>query len=71
MPNGKKIELKGVIPPTLTTPEERIQALRDVQEFLRQFPGLGEEVMRDRERRRQEEDRILAERNQLHFGSHV
>ena len=71
MPTQKKVELKGVIPPKNPGPQAFFEALQELREFLRQFPGLGEEVMRDRERQRQEEDRILAERNQFHFGSHV
>jgi phage protein U len=71
MPMQKKIELKGVIPPTLTTIEEQLEALRDLREFLQQFPGLGEEVMKDREQRRQEEDRALAERNRFYFRPYL
>jgi hypothetical protein len=63
MPNDKKIELKGVIPPTLRTPEERIQALRDLQEFLRRFPGLAEEVMNERERQQQPPEHFPAHGN--------
>ena len=53
MSNVKNLELKGVIPPRVTDSEEQLKVLRDVQEFLKWFPGLGEESMRERERQRQ------------------
>lgn len=71
MPTNSPYKLKGIIPPKDTDPQAFFEALQELREFLRQFPGLGEEVMRDREQRRQEEDRALAERNQFYFGSHV
>ncbi len=54
MPTQKRIELKGVIPPKKIKPEEKMKALRELQEFLRQFPGLAEEVMKDREQQQPE-----------------
>ena len=71
MPDDEKIELKGVRPSKNLTLEEKLQILHNVQEFFRQFPGLGEEVLKDRERQRQEEDRARAERNQFYFGHHI
>lgn len=71
MPDDTKIELKGVRPSKNLTIAEKQKILRELQEFLRQFPGLGEEVMKDREQRRQEEDRALVERNQFYPGHHI
>ncbi len=61
MPTNNSYTLKGIIPPKNTDPQAFFEALQELREFLRQFPGLGEEVMRDRERRRREEDRAFAE----------
>jgi len=49
MPTENTIPLKGVIPPKLISLEEQLEAIRDLREFLRQFPGLAEEVMKERE----------------------
>ena len=47
-------KLKGVIPPTITDPQEQWQVIRRVREFLKQFPGLAEEVMKLREQEAQQ-----------------
>lgn len=46
-------QLKGVIPPKITTWEEQLEVIRRVREFLKQYPGLAEEVMEFREQERQ------------------
>lgn len=48
MPNNAQIELKGVIPSKYTSAEALVEAIRELREFVRQFSGLGEEVMRTR-----------------------
>ena len=55
MSNDKNIELKGVIPPKDTSSEALIEAIRELREFVRQFPGLGEEVMKTREQEQQQQ----------------
>jgi len=47
----KGFPLKGVIPPKRTTPEAIDEAIREIREFLKRFPFLAEEVMREREKR--------------------
>lgn len=45
---------KGVIPPTITDPKEQWDVIRRVREFLRQYPGLAEDVMKLREQETQQ-----------------
>jgi len=45
----RNIQLKGVIPPQKSFPEGFWEALEDLRQFLRKFPGLAEEVRRYRE----------------------
>lgn len=54
MPKTNHIELKGVIPPKYTSAEALLEAIRELREFVRQFPGLGEEVMKAREQEQQQ-----------------
>lgn len=51
----KPRQLKGVIPPKKNDPDEMFKAIRRLQEFVKRYPGLGEEVMRMREEQQQEE----------------
>jgi len=44
------ITLKGVIPAKRTTPEAFYEALEGLREFLRKYPFLAEEVMKEREK---------------------
>jgi hypothetical protein len=46
----KEIKLKGVIPAKRTTPEAFQEALENLREFLRKYPFLAEEVMKEREK---------------------
>ncbi len=54
MPQKTPRKLKGVIPPTITYPEEQWEVIRRVREFLKQYPGLAEEVMKLREQEGQQ-----------------
>jgi hypothetical protein len=47
-------ELKGVIPPKRTAPDALFEAINRLREFVKRFPGLGEEVMKEREQKSQE-----------------
>lgn len=47
-------ELKNVIPPKRTTPGALFEAINRLREFVKRFPGLGEEVMKNREQKLQE-----------------
>ena len=44
------IALKGIIPAKRTTPEAFYEALESLREFLRKYPFLAEEVMKEREK---------------------
>jgi len=44
-------KLKGVIPPKRTTPEALREAIENLREFVKRYPGLGEEVMKEREQK--------------------
>ena len=48
-----KIQLKGVIPPKKPFPGGFMEALEDLRQFLRKFPGLAEEVKKYREEQSQ------------------
>jgi hypothetical protein len=48
-------KLKGVIPPKITTWEEQLAVIHRLREFVKQYPGLGEEVMKLREQQQREE----------------
>ncbi|MCP4401691.1 MAG: hypothetical protein GY801_30875 [bacterium] len=61
----KPRKLKGVIPPKITDPEEQLEVIRRIREFVKRYPGLGEEVMKLREEQQQEE---LRKRG--HFPTH-
>lgn len=65
MPQKTLRKLKGVIPPTITDPEEQWEVIRRLREFLSRYPGLGEEVMKLREQEQREElrkhGRIIAD----------
>ncbi len=47
-------KLKGVIPPKRTTPDALFEAINRLREFVKRFPSLGEEVMKEREQKLQE-----------------
>lgn len=47
-------KLKGVIPPKRTDPDAVFEAINRLREFVKRFPGLGEEVMKEREQNRKE-----------------
>lgn len=47
-------KLKGVIPPKRTSPDAVFEAINRLREFVKRFPGLGEEVMKERERKLKE-----------------
>ena len=51
----KSIKLKGVIPPQKTFPGGFFEALEDLRQFLRRFPGLAEEVKKYREEQSQQD----------------
>ncbi len=68
MPINNPYELKGVIPPKNADTQALLEALQDLQEFLRQFPGLGEEVMKARERERQKSQSSDSYRNEFSVG---
>ena len=65
MPQKTLRKLQGVIPPTITDPEEQWEVIRRLREFLSRYPGLGEEVMKLREQEQREElrkhGRIIAD----------
>lgn len=68
MPTQKQIELKGVIPPKNSDPKALLHAVQELQEFLRQFPGLGEEVMKAREQDHQNSPSTTHDRNEFSVG---
>jgi len=47
-------ELKSVVPPKRTTPDALFEAINRLREFVKRFPGLGEEVMKEREQKLKE-----------------
>ena len=51
----RNIRLKGVIPPQKPFPEGFLEALEDLRQFLRKFPGLAEEVRKYREEQSQQD----------------
>jgi len=59
------IVLKGVIPAKRTTPETVNEALENLREFLRRYPFLAEEIMKEREKWLNEDGRNSNSRNQL------
>ncbi len=71
----KTRKLEGVIPPKRTEPNGLIEAFRRLREFLKRYPGLGEEVMELRRQQQEEELRknghLVNYRNQLYSGHHV
>lgn len=71
----KTRELKGVIPPKITDPDAVFEAIRRLREFVKRYPGLGEEVMKLREQQQREElqqnGHPVAYRNQFYSGHHV
>jgi hypothetical protein len=46
----KEIKLKGVIPAKRTNPGAFQEALEDLRKFLRKYPFLADEVMKEREK---------------------
>jgi len=48
-------KLKGVIPPKITSLEEQLEVIRRLREFVKRYPGLGEEVMKLREQQQRQE----------------
>ena len=71
----KPRQLKGVIPPKITEPEEQLKVIRRIREFVKRYPGLGEEVMKLREEQQREELRksghLPAGRDSLHYGENM
>ena len=59
----RNIQLKGVIPPQKTFPEGFLEALEDLRQFLRKFPGLAEEVRKYREEQSQQDGNSSNYRN--------
>lgn len=55
MTQQRQRTLKGVIPPKNPEPNGLLEALRRLREFVKQYPGLDEEVMKLREQQQLQE----------------
>jgi hypothetical protein len=59
----RNIQIKGVIPPQKPFPKGFFEALEDLRQFLRKFPGLVEEVKKHREEHSQQGGNYSNNRN--------
>ncbi|MBM3237418.1 hypothetical protein FJZ31_14100 [Candidatus Poribacteria bacterium] len=52
--------LKSVVPPKRTVPDALFEAINRLREFVRKFPGLGEEVIKEHEQKLKEGGRLYS-----------